>query len=149
MTNLKKVSPGAGGALSKRRPRTLRVFAPATEADWRHAGLLIAELKDWDARQSQVGCAAFRRLTSDVCELYDVYVRPSCRRRGIGSALLRRLMHEAMVYGYRTMCLETATFMRDAHRLYELLHFQVRAPYRSIPARYAQATKWMECKLDA
>ena len=54
MTDRRKVSRGASGASSKRRPRTLRVFSPATEEDWRHAGLLIAELKEWDARQSQV-----------------------------------------------------------------------------------------------
>ena len=173
-----------------RRRGTLRVFSPATEQDWRHAWRLIAELKEWDAQQSQalgfdpdevmsvfypdgiadirrfsvspsgglllamdgelpVGCAAFRRLTSDACEAYDVYVRPTCRRRGIGSILLRRLMHEARTNGYRIMRLETATFMRAAQKLYKLLHFQIRDPYRSIPARYANATVWMECRLDA
>jgi ribosomal protein S18 acetylase RimI-like enzyme len=186
---LKKAATRATSASSKRRPGTLRVFAPTSEKDWRHAGLLITELKEWDAQQSQalgfdpdevmsvfypddmadirrdsvpplgglllamdgelaVGCAAFRRLTPDTCEAYDVYVRPNCRRRGIGSILLRRLTHDAKLYGYRAMCLETATFMREAHRLYELLHFQMRAPYRSIPARHAKATLWMECKLD-
>ena len=168
---------------------TLRVFTPTTDEDWQHAGLLIAELKQWDARESQllgfepdevmsvfypddiadirrysvsplgclllavdgelpVGCAAFRRLTSDACEAYDVYVRPTCRRRGIGALMLRRLMQAAKTYGYRAMCLETATFMREAHRLYESLHFRIRAPYRSIPIRHATATMWMECRLD-
>jgi len=176
--------------LSKRRLSTLRVFSPTSEEDWRQAALLIAELKEWDAQQSQalgfepgevmsvfypddiadirgysvsplgclllamdgevpLGCGAFRRLNSEACEAYDVYVRPTCRRRGIGSILLRRLMREATIYGYRTMCLETATFMRAAHKLYESLHFQIRVPYRSIPARHAKATMWMECKLDA
>ena len=190
MTDLKKVATRATSALSKRRLSTLRVFSPTSEEDWRQAALLIAELKEWDAQQSQglgfepgevmsvfypddiadirgysvsplgclllamdgrvpLGCAAFRRLNSDACEAYDVYVRPTCRRRGIGSILLRRLMREARIYGYCTMCLETATFMRAAHKLYESLHFQIRVPYRSIPARQAKATMWMECKLDA
>ena len=189
MTDLKKAATPATNAFSQRRSGTLRVISPTNEKDWRDAGLLIAELKAWDARESQalgfdpdevmsvfypddiadirrysvaplgglllamdgelpVGCAAFRRLTADTCEAYDVYVRPNCRRRGLGLLLLRRLMHDAKTYGYRAMCLETATFMRAAHRLYELLHFQIRAPYRSIPARHANATLWMECKLD-
>jgi ribosomal protein S18 acetylase RimI-like enzyme len=190
VTDLKKVATRATSALSKRRLSTLRVFSATSDEDWRQAALLIAELKEWDAQQSQalgfepgevmsvfypddiadirgysvsplgclllamdgevpLGCAAFRRLNSDACEAYNVYVRPTCRRRGIGLILVRRLMREAKICGYRTMCLETATFMRAAHRLYESLHFQIRVPYRSIPARHAKATMWMECKLDA
>lgn len=94
-----------------------------------------------------VGLAAYRQLTSDACELYDVYVRPSCRGRGIASQLLRALMNNAKSSGYRTMCLETATFMRDAHSLYKTLNFKTRDPYRRIPAKFAAATMWMECNL--
>jgi ribosomal protein S18 acetylase RimI-like enzyme len=167
---------------------TIRFIAPTVKDEWRHADVLIAELKEWDVRQSEalgfdgdevmsvfypgdigdirrdsvppegclllaidaslpVGCAAYRRLTSSACELYDVYVRPTCRGMGIGSALLQRLMRDAKVAGYRAMCLETAAFMHDAHKLYRSLHFQVRAPYRSIPTKFAHATMWMECNL--
>jgi ribosomal protein S18 acetylase RimI-like enzyme len=94
-----------------------------------------------------VGCAAYRRVTPSACELYDVYVRPTCRSMGIGSMLLQRLMRDAKVAGYRAMCLETAAFMHDAHKLYRSLHFQVRDPYRSIPGKLASATMWMECNL--
>ena len=45
------------------------------------------------------------------------------------------------------MCLETAMFMRDAHSLYRALNFKVREPYRRIPAKFAAATMWMECRL--
>jgi hypothetical protein len=92
---------------------TLRFIAPTIEDEWHHADILIAELKEWDVRQSEalgfdgnevtsvfypgdirdirrdsvppegclllaiagslpVGCAAYRRLTSNACELYDV-----------------------------------------------------------------------------
>jgi ribosomal protein S18 acetylase RimI-like enzyme len=174
---------------AKRSLGAIRILSPATEDEWRHADVLIAELKEWDMQQSQVlgfdrdevmsvfypddigdirrhsvppdgclllamdaslpiGCAAFRRLTSNACEIYDVYVRPTCRGQGIGSMLLQRLMSDAKVAGYRAMYLETATFMHNAHSLYRSLHFQVREPYRSIPVRFAKATMWMECKLD-
>lgn len=165
------------------------VISPTTEHEWHSADRLIAELKDWDVRQSEalgfdgdevtttfypdaiedirrnsvppdgclllamdgnlpVGCAAYRRLSSHACEAYDVYVHPTCRGRGIGSTLLKRLVCEARITGYLTMCLETATFMQEAHRLYSSLHFQVREPYRSIPAKFERATLWLECNLQ-
>ncbi len=93
-------------------------------------------------------CAGFRRLSAGKCELYDVYVRPSYRRRGIGSSLVQRLLRQAGAAGYEAMCLETASFMLTAHNLYRSLHFQVREPYRAIPARLAEVTLWMECRLE-
>ena len=94
-----------------------------------------------------VGCAAFRRLTPTSCEAYNVYVRPSHQGRGIASTLLQQLLGEARGMGYSTMCLETATFMLNAHKLYRSLSFQVRSPYRSLPDRMASVTLWMECTL--
>ena len=166
----------------------VRVIAPTTDHEWHHADILVAELKEWDVRESEAlgfdgdevrsvfypgnigdirrdsvppdgclllaidgsvpaGCAAYKRLTPHACEMYDVYVRPRCRGKGIGSTLLQRLMSEAKIAGYRVMCLETATFMHEAHRLYTSLDFQVREPYRSIPAKFEKATMWLECNL--
>jgi len=165
------------------------IISPTTDNEWHHAEVLIAELKEWDARQSEAlgfdghevrsvfypddiddirrdsvpphgclllaldgnlpaGCAAYRRFSSHACEVYDVFVRPTCRGQGIGSTLLRRLVCEAKISGYHAMCLETATFMQEAHRLYRSLHFQVREPYRNIPAKFEKATMWMECNLQ-
>ena len=98
---------------------------------------------------SPLGCAAFRRLTDSECELYDVYVRPNARGRGVASLLLRRLLNDAKAAGYGTMLLETAVFMRNAHSLYRSLLFQVRPAYRTVPPRFAHATMWMECRLPA
>lgn len=95
------------------------------------------------------GCAGFRRLSSGACELLDVYVRPDHRGRGIASTLLRYLLRQAGASGYETMRLETASFMLTAHGLYRSLNFQARAPYRSIPARFADVTLWMECRLTS
>ena len=127
----------------------LGVFYPDDIGDIRQASaqpegcfLLAMEAND------PVGCAAYRRLSSTACEAYDVYVRPTCRGRGTGSTLLQRLMRHAAVAGYNAMCLETATFMHNAHKLYRSLGFQDRDPYRRIPAKFVDATMWMECRLD-
>lgn len=127
----------------------IKVFYPHKSSDLRHSvppdGRMLVAM---DANQP-VGCAAFRRLTSSACEAYNVYVRPSHQGRGIASALLRQLLGDARGMGYSTMCLETATFMLSAHKLYRSLYFRVRSPYRSLPDRIANATIWMECTLQA
>ena len=97
---------------------------------------------------SPLGCAGFRSLTSSECELYDVYVRPGARGRGVASMLLHRLMGDAKAVGYQGMVLETAVFMLSAHSLYRALQFQTREPYRAIPEKFAEATLWMECRLS-
>ncbi len=165
-----------------------RIVSPASEDDWRHAEVLIAELQEWDFQQSQalgfdgkevlavfypgeaeevrrdstsprgrfllamdanipIGCAAFRERSPTTCELYNVYLRPAYRGRGVGSELLRRLMSDAKAMGYEAMCLETASFMGDAHKLYKSLGFEVCEPYRSIPAKFASVTLWMKGRL--
>jgi GNAT superfamily N-acetyltransferase len=170
--------------------RAVVLRSPSAEEEWRQADVLLSELKEWDAGQSQalgfdpdevmklfypdniaetrqeslppggcvllaidgrtaVGLAAYRRLSSDACELYNVYVRPVCRNRGIGLRLLQTLMRNARSVGYRTMHLETAIFMRDAHRLYEALNFRACEAYRTIPTKFAAATMWMECRLTS
>jgi ribosomal protein S18 acetylase RimI-like enzyme len=93
------------------------------------------------------GCAAYRRLDSETCELYDIYVRRSYRGSGIGSLLVKRLRREAMAAGYKSMYLETATFMVDAHRLYQSHEFNVREHYRAVPVNLRAAIISMECVL--
>jgi ribosomal protein S18 acetylase RimI-like enzyme len=96
---------------------------------------------------SPIGCGAFHQTTAEVCELYEVYVRPTHRGYGIGLMLLQKLMSEAAAAGYKTMRLETATFMQHAHRLYKTCGFKVRAPYRSLAPKFEAVTIWMEAPL--
>jgi ribosomal protein S18 acetylase RimI-like enzyme len=130
------------------REEILSVFYPSDASEVRRdsappdGSLLIA----MDG-SSPVGCAAFRRLTAEVCELYNVYVRPTRRGAGVASMLLQKLMSDATAAGYASMRLETATFMDHAHRLYKTNGFKVRAPYRSLAERFAAVTIWMEAQL--
>ncbi|GIH90178.1 GNAT family N-acetyltransferase [Planobispora siamensis] len=73
-----------------------------------------------------VGVGALKPVDSAVAEIKRMYVRPQARGRGIGRAILERLLADARTIGYRAARLETATFMREAHALYRSLGFRDR-----------------------
>jgi ribosomal protein S18 acetylase RimI-like enzyme len=128
----------------------LKVFYPSDSATIKRDsvlpnGALIVALDD----SQGVGSAAFHRMTAEACELYNVYVRPSHQGRRIASTMLRQLMRDAKTAGYQSMCLETASFMQPAQRLYQANGFKVREPYRTLDARFHQVTIWMEARLDS
>ncbi|MET0280859.1 MAG: GNAT family N-acetyltransferase [Steroidobacteraceae bacterium] len=131
------------------RAEVVEIFYPDTWEDIRaHSaepggGFLLAT-----AGGNPAGCAAFKRLSPEVCELYSVYVRPDFRGQRIASHLISRLKKEAFAIGYLTMYLETATFMSDAHRLYRAHGFKVRHHYRPLPPRHANAIVSMQCDLS-
>jgi GNAT superfamily N-acetyltransferase len=70
-----------------------------------------------------VGVGALKPVDSEVAEIKRMYVRPLARGRGVGRAILQRLLADARTLGYRVARLETATFMREAHGLYRSLGF--------------------------
>ena len=130
------------------RSEVVEAFYPDSMADIQarstapHGLFLLAT-----SAKDLAGCAAFKQLSSEVCELYCVYVRPDCRGHGVGALLVDRLKMDALAAGYTTMYLETATFMHDAHRLYQSQRFEIRDHYRSLSARYANAIISMQCDL--
>jgi GNAT superfamily N-acetyltransferase len=94
--------------------------------------------------ESCAGCVSFRPLAPGACEMHDVYVPPAFRGRGIGLALVKRLLEEARRAGYGLMRLETATFMPHAHAIYAATGFRTCAPYRAVPSEFVPITIWME-----
>jgi GNAT superfamily N-acetyltransferase len=70
-----------------------------------------------------VGVGALRPVSADIAEIKRMYVRPAARGRGVGRAVLERLLADARSIGYAVARLETATFMREAHALYRSLGF--------------------------
>ena len=98
---------------------------------------------------SPAGCAGYRPLAAKACELYNVYVSANYRGQGIGAVLVEQLQSRATAVGYRTMYLETASFMTHAHMLYRSLQFEVAPSYRPIPDRFVPVTIFMQRALQA
>lgn len=81
------------------------------------------------------GCIGFRphdgpRAGEAACEMKRLWLRPPYRRFGLGRRLARTCIEAARAVGYRTMCLDTLSFMDAARTLYADLGFH------EIPAYY-------------
>jgi GNAT superfamily N-acetyltransferase len=85
-----------------------------------------------------VGIGGLRPLSGDDAEIKRMYVRPSARGRGVGRAILQRLIDDARALGYRTIRLDSARFMHEAHALYQGFGFVPSSPhnweFESVPA---------------
>lgn len=79
------------------------------------------------------GTATLQRLDEARCEVRRLFVRPAWRRAGAGRTLLEALLARARAEGYSRAMLQTASFMTDAHRLYERLGFSPCAEYGGPP----------------
>lgn len=103
--------------------------------------LLLAE-----AEGRLAGAVALRALGEDgVCEMKRLFVREWAKGRGIGRALVERVVAEAREAGYRAMRLDTLRGrMPQANHLYDALGF------REIPAYYENPepnVRYLERKL--
>jgi carbonic anhydrase len=84
-------------------------------------------------RGKPAGTAALRPLGAQSCEGKRLYVRPPYRGRGIGRALVDRLIDEARLAGYREMYGDTLKSMQSALQMYHQVGFCEVGPYSSSP----------------
>lgn len=82
--------------------------------------LAIASLDGFPA-----GTVALRPLDLDACELKRLYVRPQFRRRGVGRALMKWIVDQARLLGYRTAHGDTLPMMTEAMQMYHDFGFRV------------------------
>jgi GNAT superfamily N-acetyltransferase len=76
-----------------------------------------------------VGVGCLKKLDESVGELQRMYVLPRFRGKGIGRAILNRLIDEARSIGYRWLKLESLQFLEAAHTLYRSAGFHEIDPY--------------------
>jgi len=95
------------------------------------------------------GIACLKELTSTMGEIKRMYVRPAFRRKGLGQALVKRLLKEAKEIGYDAVRLDSTRYMEDAHRMYEKMDFREIEPYEGseIPLEFQQYWIFMEVSL--
>lgn len=84
-----------------------------------------------DADGSILGCVGLRPFDDDGrCEMKRLYVVPEGRGKGVGAALVARVLEAAVAAGYRQMLLDTLPTMTGAVKLYTAAGFE------QIPAYY-------------
>ena len=85
------------------------------------------------------GCGAFRKLSSDSCEMKRMYVRPEFRGMQVGWQLATTLILAAREAGYSIMRLEST-----GYSLYSALGFRICKPYYATPEAFRNIIVCME-----
>lgn len=81
------------------------------------------------------GCVGMRPYAPGVAEIKRLYVREFARGHGIGLALVRRALREALQAGYKRVRLDTLRTMASARRIYDEMGFkEVQSPNGSCSA---------------
>lgn len=79
------------------------------------------------------GCAAIRKIDSNVAELKRMFVQTAFQGEGVGKRLLMLSIELAKKRGYTFIRLDTLATMQSAINLYRLMGFYEIAPYYHNP----------------
>ncbi len=91
------------------------------------------------------GCVAVSEIAGDLCELKRLYVKPQCRRMGIGKRLADAVIKKAAQLNYERMRLDTNNdLLLGAKELYISLGFKETGHIEASPLK---SSVHMELKL--
>lgn len=90
-----------------------------------------------------IGMGGVRRVRDGVCEMKRVYVRDAAKGRGLGRALVERLIVDAQAFGYKQMFLDTAPTLTTATGLYERLGFAPIPAYPEVEVPVVMHPHWI------
>lgn len=123
-----------------------RAFTAELEAFLRPPGRLLLARIDGEP----VGVGGLKRVDAVTGEIKRMYVRPAGRGRGVGRAVLERLVADARADGYRVVRLETMSFMTAAHALYRSVGFVEAVKFESETAAHGlvDGVTYMELALS-
>jgi GNAT superfamily N-acetyltransferase len=95
------------------------------------------------------GMGGLRGLNARQAEVKRIYIRPAFRGMNLGESVLARLLSDARAFGYERVCLDTAPFMKSAHRIYENNGFVDRPAYEGVevPPEFHARWRFMEREL--
>jgi putative acetyltransferase len=115
--------------VARARAETARGSAHALDL----SGLRSPDVTFWSAWEGDavVGVGALRRLSSDHGEVKSMHTAEAARGRGVGSAILRRIMAAARSRGMSRLSLETGAwpYFTPARALYARHGFVECAPF--------------------
>src|SRR4029078_13393114 len=104
--------------VSKARAQTARGSAHALDL----SGLRAPNIRFWTAWDGDtlLGTTALKRLSATHGEIKSMHTVEAARRRGVGSALLRRVIAEAQAQGMHRLSLEPGSwdYFRPARAFY-------------------------------
>ena len=70
------------------------------------------------------GFVLLKSMDSETAEIKRLFVDPSTRGAGLGRKLVSRVLERAREIGYRSVLLDSASYMQAAHRLYRDFGFE-------------------------
>jgi len=92
-----------------------------------------------------VGTGAFHHYAEGVCELRRIALLPEYQGRGLGYAMMTKLLHRARSMGYNKMCLWT-----NRYKLSRAVDFYHRLGFVDVPHEGADEEElWMEMEIAA
>lgn len=100
-------------------------------------GLRAPDISFWTlwsepaSRSALIGCVALRWLDQEHAELKSMRTASARQRQGVGTALLRFVLEQALARGHARISLETGAMdgFAPARRLYQRFGFRVCAPF--------------------